>query len=82
MQGIYNYIHETNYVHREYSVADILLLLLSLLLLLLYYMGVSCHRPFLPGTSLEPVLLIIIIIMIVVVGNSSSSSNIPLLLLT
>ena len=50
-------------------------------------MGVSCHRPFLPGTSLEPVLFIIIIIImivvvVVVVGNSSSSSNIPLLLLT
>jgi hypothetical protein len=28
--------------------------LLLLLLLLLYDMGVSCHRPFLPGTSLEP----------------------------
>ena len=37
----------------------LLLLLLSLsllllLLLLLYDMDVSCHRPFLPGTSLEP----------------------------
>jgi hypothetical protein len=30
------------------------LLLLLLLLLLLYDMDVSCYRPFLPGTSLEP----------------------------
>jgi len=37
------------------------LLLLSssptLFLLLLYDMGVSCHRPFLPGTSLEPTVI-------------------------
>ena len=32
-------------------------LLLLLLLLLLYYMDVSCHRPFLPGTSLEPAVI-------------------------
>ena len=32
----------------------LVLLLLLLLLLLLYDMDVSCHRPFLPGTSLEP----------------------------
>ena len=36
------------------SVHDILLLLL---LLLLYDMYVSCHRPFLPGTSLEPAVI-------------------------
>ena len=30
-----------------------LLLLFLLLLLLLYDMNVSCHRPFLPGSSLE-----------------------------
>jgi hypothetical protein len=29
-------------------------LLLLLLLLLLFDMDVSCYRPFLPGTSLEP----------------------------
>ena len=28
-----------------------------LLLLLLYDMDVSCHRPFLPGTSLEPAVI-------------------------
>ena len=33
------------------------LLLLLLLLLLLYDMDVSCHRPFLPGTSLEPAVI-------------------------
>ena len=33
------------------------LLLLLLLLLLLYDMYVSCHRPFLPGTSLEPAVI-------------------------
>jgi len=30
---------------------------LLLLLLLLYDMDVSCHRPFLPGTSLEPAVI-------------------------
>ena len=28
--------------------------ILLLLLLLFYDMDISCHRPFLPGTSLEP----------------------------
>jgi len=80
MQGIFTYIPETNYIPREYSVAAILLLLL----LLLYETGISCHRPILPRTSLEPVVIIIIIIIIIITGNSSSSSssNIPLLLLT
>jgi hypothetical protein len=32
-------------------------LLLLLLLLLLYDMDISCHRPFLPGTSLEPAVI-------------------------
>ena len=32
-------------------------LLLLLLLLLLYYMYVCCHRPFHPGTSLEPAVI-------------------------
>ena len=43
-------------VPREYSVAAIWLLLFMVLisfLLLLYDMDVSCHRPFLPGSSLE-----------------------------
>ena len=31
--------------------------LLLLLVLLLYDMDVSCHRPFLPGTSLEPAVI-------------------------
>jgi len=31
--------------------------LLLLLLLLLYDMDVPCHRPFLPGTSLEPMVI-------------------------
>ena len=33
------------------------ILLLLLLLLLLFDMDVSCHRPFLPGTSLEPAVI-------------------------
>jgi len=33
------------------------LLLLLLLLLLLFDMDVSCHRPFLPGNSLEPAVI-------------------------
>jgi len=32
MQGIYTYIPETNYVHREYSFAAILLLLFMVLI--------------------------------------------------
>jgi len=32
MQGIYNYIPETNYVPREYSIAAILFLLLMVLI--------------------------------------------------
>ena len=35
----------------------IIILILLLLLLLLYDMDVSCHRPFLPGTSLEPAVI-------------------------
>jgi len=31
--------------------------LLLLLLLILYDMDISCHRPFLPGTSLEPAVI-------------------------
>ena len=33
------------------------LLYFNLLLLLLYDMSVSCHKPFLPGTSLEPAVI-------------------------
>ena len=46
MQGIFTYIHETNYVSREYSVAAILLLLFMVLIslvpvlnLLYFYIG-------------------------------------------
>jgi len=52
MRGIYTYIPETKYFPREYN-----LLLLLLLLLLLYNIDISCHRPFLPGTSLEPAVI-------------------------
>ena len=48
MQGIYTYIPETNYVHREYSVAAILLLLFTVLIssvpvlnLLYFYISTS-----------------------------------------
>jgi len=51
MRGIYTYIPETKYFPREYN------LLLLLLLLLLYNIDISCHRPFLPGTSLEPAVI-------------------------
>ena len=49
MQGIYNYIPETNYVPREYSVAAILLLLLMVLISLvsvlnLFYFYISTFR--------------------------------------
>ena len=55
MQGIYTYIPETNCVPREYSVAAILLLLFMVLIIIKY--GCLCHRPFLPGTSLEPAVI-------------------------
>ena len=38
-----------------------------LLLLLLFDMDISCHRPFLPGTSLELAVVIIIIIIIIII---------------
>ena len=41
----------------NFSLSFSLLLLLLLSLLLLYDMDVSCHRPFLPGTSLEPAVI-------------------------
>ena len=49
MQGIYTYIPETNYVHREYSVASILLLLFMVLISLvsvlnLLYFYISTFR--------------------------------------
>ena len=49
MQGIYTYIPETNYVHREYSVAVILLLLFMVLISLvsvlnLLYFYISTFR--------------------------------------
>ena len=49
MQGIYNYIPETNYVPREYSVAAILLLLFMVLISLvsvlnLLYFCISTFR--------------------------------------
>ena len=40
--------------HKKTDTAFVLLLLL---LLLLYDMDVSCHRTFLPGTSLEPAVI-------------------------
>ena len=49
MQGIYTYIHETNYVPKEYSVAAILLLLFMVLISLvsvlnLLYFYISTFR--------------------------------------
>ena len=49
MQGIYNYIPETNYIPREYSVADILLLHFTVLISLvsslnLLYFYISTFR--------------------------------------
>ena len=48
------YVMHNNHCHR---VTAHLQLNLLLLLLLLYGMDVSCHRPFLPGTSLEPAVI-------------------------
>jgi len=41
-----------NHNHKLFTVS-----LLLLLLLLLYDMDISCHRPFLPGTFLEPAVI-------------------------
>ena len=43
--------------HIPHSPCSIVITILLLLLLLLYDMDVSCHRPFLPGTSLEPAVI-------------------------
>jgi hypothetical protein len=59
-----------------------LLLLLLLFLLLLYDIGVSCHRPFLPGTSLESTVIptaqassfTIVVVVVIVVVNSQQFS--------
>jgi len=40
-----------------FNVLNFYIRTLLLLLLLLYDMDVSCHRPFLPGTSLEPAVI-------------------------
>ena len=60
MQGIYTYIPETNYVHSEYSVAAILLLLfmvlVSFVVIIIRYVCLL-SQAFLPGTSLEPVVI-------------------------
>ena len=67
MQGIYPYIPETNHVPREHFVAAILVLIFMVLISLVpqlttwyyyyYYYYVSCHRPILPGNSLEPTVI-------------------------
>ena len=77
MQGIYDYIPETNHVSMVYSVVAVVCLqfmlhiiernassgIISVTFLIIpisssssssYDMDVSCHRPFLSGTSLEP----------------------------
>jgi len=41
MQGIYTHIPETNYVHREYGVADVLLLLFMVLVSLVPVLNLS-----------------------------------------
>jgi len=48
----YNHCHRAT-AHLQLNI----LLLLLLLLLLLYDMDVSCHWPFLPGTSLKPAVI-------------------------
>jgi hypothetical protein len=83
MQGIYNYIPETNYVHREYSVAAILLLLFVVLMsivpvLNLLYFYISTFRSMcaVPNMAVSwssltsyfsGMLLIIIIIIIIII---------------
>jgi hypothetical protein len=42
---------------KTWKFADNVACLLLLLLLLLYDMDISCHRPFLPGTYLEPAVI-------------------------
>ena len=45
------------YVFSAWMEKNFLLLLLLVVVVLLYNMDVSCHRPFLPGTSLEPAVI-------------------------
>ena len=76
MQGIYNYVPETNHASRVYNFVVILYLLfmahvnvissvecfvllhkyfiIIIIIIIIIVVVISCHRPFLPGTSLEP----------------------------
>ena len=55
MHGSHTHIPETNQVPRGYIVAAILFYYYYYYYY--YYRYVSCHRPFLPGTSLEPLMI-------------------------
>ena len=69
MHGIHTHIPETNHVPRGYIVSAILSLfvvplclvpavaLLFFIIIIIIDMNVSCHRSFLPGTSLEPAVI-------------------------
>jgi hypothetical protein len=88
MQGICTYIPETNYVPREYSVADILLLLFMVLISLvsalnLFYFYISTFRSMCAVlnmavfcSSLTFIIIIIIIIIITVVETKNCSSKV------
>ena len=70
MQGIYTYIPETNYVHREYSVAAILLLLFMVLISLvsvlnLLYFYISTFRSMCAVPKMAVFCRFIIIIIII-----------------
>ena len=45
------------FVYMYSGASQVFLDFVILLLLLLLHMDVSCHRPFLPGTSLEPAVI-------------------------
>jgi len=65
IQVIYRYVPEANHVSWVYIVALILVLqfmthakvLLEFIIIIIIIIIVSCHRPFLPGTFLEPAVI-------------------------
>jgi len=76
MQGIYTYIPETNYVPREYSVADILLLLFMVLISLvsvlnLLYFYISTFRSMCAVPNMAVFWSFIIIIIIIIITSCS-----------
>jgi len=58
---IQNFIFEivcTDFFSRAIIIIVIvIIIIIIIIIIILFYMDVSCHRPFLPGTSLEPAVI-------------------------